>query len=266
MGLERISTVDDPRLSLYRSISDPELARSHGLFVAEGRFVVRRVLEDARYRVRSVLVNDAAYRDLSPALERLVVSPPIFLCETADFRAITGFNLHRGCVALVERPAPISVGELIATTDVLVVLDGVSNADNIGGVFRNAAAFGAGGVVLSPACADPWYRKAIRTSMAAVLRVPFAYADAWPGDLARLRQSGFTLVALTARPPAEPLNAFAVRARGSRVAIVAGAEGSGLAPEVESAADVRVRIPIAEDVDSLNVAVAVAIALYALRS
>src|SRR5437870_4956500 len=90
----------DPRLALYRGVADPELARSHGLFVAEGRFVVRRVLEDSRYRLRSVLVNDAAHRDLAPLLDRLDPSMPVFLCNTDDFASITGFNIHRGCVAL----------------------------------------------------------------------------------------------------------------------------------------------------------------------
>ena len=128
-----------------------------------------------------------------------------------------------------------------------------------------AAAFGAGAVLLSPACCDPLYRKAIRTSMAAVLRVPFARLDAWPHGLVCLREAGFTIVALTPRAPARSLEEFSARPRPERIALVVGTEGEGLSPALEEIADVRVRIPIADDVDSLNVAVAAGIALYALR-
>lgn len=262
---ERFTRLDDPRIALYRGVRDPDLARTHGLFVAEGRLVVRRVLEDTRYRVRSVLLNDAAHGDLAPVLGRHDPAVPIFLCDTDDFASITGVDIHRGCLALVERPAPSAAADLIATARSLVVLDGVANADNVGGVFRNAAAFDAGGVLLSPTCCDPLYRKAVRTSMGAVLRVPFAYVDAWPADLVQVRAQGFTLIALTPREPSETLERLAARGPGSRVALLVGAEGSGLTPAVEAAADIRVRIPVSREVDSLNLAVAVGIALYRLR-
>jgi tRNA G18 (ribose-2'-O)-methylase SpoU len=155
---------------------------------------------------------------------------------------------------------------VIASAQTMIVLEGVSNADNVGGVFRNAAAFGAGGVLLSPTCCDPLYRKAIRTSMGSSLRVPFTRAgdQDWPGVLTRVRAAGFTIVALTPREPAETLDAFAARPRASRVALMVGTEGAGLTPAVEATADHRVRIPIGDRVDSLNLAVAVGIALYAL--
>ena len=143
-----------------------------------------------------------------------------------------------------------------------MILEGVSNADNVGGVFRNAAAFGAS-VLLSPACCDPLYRKAIRTSMGAVLRVPFARLDEWPSALAEVRAAGFTMAALTLREPAETLAMFARRPRAGRLAWLVGTEGAGLSDAVEAAADHRVRIPISRAVDSLNLAVAVGIALHA---
>ena len=264
--IDRVTHLSDPRLALYRGVRDPELARARGLFVAEGRLVVRRVLEDPRYHVRSLLLNDAAHGELESALGRLDPSVPVFLCGSDDFLAITGYDIHRGCLALVERPAPVAAADLIATARSLIVVDGVANPDNIGSVFRNAAAFGTGGILLSPTCCDPWYRKAIRTSMGAVLRVPFAYVDAWPADVDRVRAQGFTLVALTPREPSEALEAVAGRNLGSRVALIVGAEGSGLTPAVEAAAELRVRIPISDAVDSLNLAVAVGIALYALRA
>ena len=177
---------DDPRVAAYRGVRDGELLRSRGLFVAEGRHIVRRVVEDGRYRVRvrarercSVARSRAGARDARRGA-----------CRSWSARAegrssaIAGYDVHRGCLALVHRPPPVSVDVLVAhASTLLVVLEGVSNADNVGGVFRNAAAFGAGGVLLSPTCCDPLYRKAIRTSMGATLRVPFARvgADDWPG-------------------------------------------------------------------------------------
>jgi tRNA G18 (ribose-2'-O)-methylase SpoU len=131
-------------------------------------------------------------------------------------------------------------------------------------VFRNAAAFGAGGVILSPQCCDPLYRKAIRTSMAATLRVPFVRAETWPVPLEQCRAAGFTIAALTPRSPSMTLDTFVERRAGRRVALVLGTEGAGLSDAVEHTADVRVRIPIRREVDSLNLAVACGIALSRL--
>src|SRR5438445_12999826 len=114
-SIERISDSADPRVASYRGLSDPALARSQGLFVAEGRFVVRRVIDDARLPIRSLLVNEAALRDLGPLVDTIDGRAPIYLCETADFLGITGFPIHRGCLALVERPAALSIGSLLAT-------------------------------------------------------------------------------------------------------------------------------------------------------
>ena len=265
MAPHRVSP-DDPQLALYRGVADPNLARSHNVFVAEGRLVVRRVLEGPQHGVRSLLLNDAAHRDLEPLLTQLEPSVAVFICAAEDFRTITGFHIHRGCLALVERPRPRSVEEVIASARRVVVLDGVANADNVGGIFRNAAAFGADAVVLSPDSCDPLYRKALRTSMAAVLRVPFARSGEWPADLGRLRDAGFTIVALTPDAAAEPIDAFASRARDTKLALALGAEGAGLSAATMAAADANVRIPITGDVDSLNVAVAAGIALFALKS
>jgi len=262
----RTTNPGDPALELYRGVSDPELARSHGVFVAEGRFVVRRVLEDSRYRVRSLLLNDAAHRELETSLAPFDSSIPVFVIATGDFQAITGVNIHRGCLALVERPPLKSVEEVISGASRVIVLDGVANADNVGGVFRNAAAFAADAVLLSHDSCDPLYRKAIRTSMAAVLRVPFARCGEWPTDLERIRAAGFTLVALTPDAGAEPIDAFARRGASMRLALAFGAEGSGLAPAVAAVADAFVRIPMTDQVDSLNVAVAAGIALHRLTS
>ena len=254
--------IDDPRLALYRGIGDAELMREHGLFVAEGRLVVRRVLEDRRFRVRSCLLNEAARAALGDALAHLTPDVPVFVRDTSHFEGLTGFHIHRGCLALVERPAPLALADAVAGARTVVVLEGVTDADNVGSIFRNAAALGGDAVVLSPACCDPLYRKAIRTSMGAVLHVPFARAAEWPQALDALRQDGFVLAALTPDASAEALDAFVARTRQARVAWLAGTEGAGLTREAEARADVRVRVPMRPGVDSLNVATAVGIGLY----
>ncbi len=265
-----IATVSrgDPRAAAFGAVRDGELLRSRGLFVAEGRQVVRRVIEDGRYRVESVLLNEAAWRDLEPAMAALAPDVPIMVCAAESLEDIAGYDVHRGCLALVHRPPPASVDALAVSSTLLVVLEGVSNADNVGGVFRNAAAFGVDGVLLSPTCCDPLYRKAIRTSMAATLRVPFARAgaDDWPAALTSVKAAGFTIVALTPRQPSETLDAFNSRPRFGRIALLLGTEGAGLTPEAEAAADYRVRIPIAGGIDSLNLAVAAGIALHSLKT
>ena len=250
----------DPRLEHYRNLSDRDLLRRLGLFAAEGRLVVGRVVE-AGLPVVSLLVNAAAATAMEGAIARLPDDTPVYVCETRAFSAITGFNLHRGCLALVQRPAPLTLDDVARDASLLLALDGVTDADNVGSAFRNAAAFGAGGVVLSPTCCDPLYRKAIRTSMGAVLAVPHARSECWPDDLGRLKALGFRLVALTPRARAIDLQ---LCERGPRTAVLVGSEGPGLSDEVEAMADVSVRIPMRRDVDSLNLATAAAIALYHL--
>jgi tRNA G18 (ribose-2'-O)-methylase SpoU len=259
----RLERADDPRVREYRAVSEPELARDSGLFVAEGRLVVRRVIEDGRCRVRSLLLSEAAHRDLEPVLGRLDEDVPVYIGAARDFLTITGFDIHRGCLAMVRRPAILSAEDILDTARVVVVLEAVANADNVGGVFRTAAALGADAVLLSPSCCDPLYRKAIRTSMAATLQVPFARIADWPGGLAALGARGFTTVGLTPRAAAQPLDRFAA-SRPARIALLVGNEGTGLSREAEAAAHHLVRVPIRPDVDSLNLVVATGIVLSRL--
>jgi tRNA G18 (ribose-2'-O)-methylase SpoU len=269
MPIERLTSSFDPRVADYRHVAEADLVKARGLFVAEGRLVVTRLIEDG-HRFRSVLVTDTAYRSLEAALAGLAEHVPVYICETTALVEISGYNIHRGCLALVERPAAPTLSSLLAEVTqtrkrrtIVVILEGVANADNVGGVFRNAAAFSSDAVLLSPTCCDPLYRKAIRTSMAATLRVPFARMEKWPHDLGQLRDSGFTIAALTPREPSVTLGGFSTTLP-DRLALLVGTEGLGLTTEAEAAADVRVRIPIAPEVDSLNVAVAVGIALHRL--
>lgn len=255
-----LDAADDPWLDDYRNVPDADLLHRRGLFVAEGRLVVARLLDQPGIAVRSVLVSAAA-RDAMASVWDARPDVPVFVVPVAVVQAITGFNLHRGCLALAERPAPRPWEVVAADARRLVVLERVANADNVGGVFRNAAAFAAGGVLLDEACTDPLYRKAIRTSVGTALQVPFARLTPWPGALAALRAAGWTLVALT---PAGGVTIadVATRYASSRLALVFGHEGDGLSTAAMAGCDVAARIPMAAGVDSLNVATACAIALY----
>lgn len=256
-----IDDAADPRIADYRNLSDAELLRSRGAFIAEGRLVVRRLLTESSYRVRSVLVTPAARTSLDDVLAASTV--PAFVCPLRLLEQITGFNIHRGCLAVGERPAFVDPGTFVAGAGPILVLEGVGNPDNVGLIFRNAAAFGAAAVVLDPGCCDPLYRKAIRTSMGAALTIPFASNIILAAFVERLSASGWTVLALT--PDASATDIDSVRSeRHPRIALVFGSEGFGLSAPALAKADRRVRIPIQRGADSLNVAVAAGIALHAL--
>lgn len=264
-----IADPDDPRLAEYRGLGDGERMRARGVFVAEGRMVVQRLLEDGQYALRSLLVSPAARLALDRVLSQREIAariPSVYIAPTEAFEAITGFNFHRGCLALADRPSERTLESVVDSASLLVVLEGVTDPDNVGGVFRNAAAFSADAVLLSPTCCDPLYRKAIRTSMGATLRVSFARMPDWPGTLDQLRRTGFAIVALTPRRPSTSLDEFVAMARPDRMALVVGTEGSGLSPAVEALADYRVCIPMRSDIDSLNLSVAAGIALSGITS
>jgi len=249
----------DPRLADYRGIPDPELARAHGVFVAEGRLVVRRLL-GSRFVTRSVMVTATA---LDAVADLIDARPclPVFVVPQDMMNAIAGFNIHRGCLAIGERPAPTPWDGLARRGSTLVALERVGNADNVGATFRAAAAFGAAGVLLDAACADPLYRKAIRTSMGASLQIGFAADVPWPDTLNGLRSAGWIVVGLTLAA-AEPLAAVLTKIPGQRVVFVLGHEGDGLTDHATASCTHLARIPMSGAVDSLNVAMAAGIALY----
>jgi len=265
MNLIPVTDAGDTRLDPFRHLRDADLLRAHGLFVAEGRLVVERVLADPRFVFEALLLNRASLEALRHALPGRIGGAAVFECPTQAFESITGFNIHRGCLAVVRRLPAIPWQEAVVCARLILVLEGVTNADNVGAVFRNAAAFGAGAVLLSPTCCDPLYRKAIRTSMGHVLRVPFARVEPWPDAVIDLRTAGFTVAALSPHETAITLDAFAAAHRSEPLALLVGAEGSGLTDAAARIADLRVRIPMAPGIDSLNLAVATGIALSRLR-
>lgn len=257
-----IDEIDDPRIADYRNVPDRDLLARRRLFVAEGRLVVRRLLTASPLRTQSVMVTETARASLSDVLPG--DSPlPIYVVSQAMMNGVTGFNMHRGCLAIGERPAAADWHALAAGARRLVVLERIGDADNIGAIFRSAAAFGVSAVLLGPDCADPLYRKAIRTSMAATLTLPFATIEPWPDGLRTLRDQGCSTIALTPAPGAVPLRdvASCTLTRASW-AIVLGHEGDGLTAGALDGCEYRARIPMTSSVDSLNVATAAAIALY----
>jgi tRNA G18 (ribose-2'-O)-methylase SpoU len=263
VAIEFITDPDDERVAEYRNVPDAALLRDGGLFVAEGRLVVRRLLAGSRFATRSVLVTDAAY----VALEELLADArvPVYRVPQPLLHGITGFNIHRGCLAIGER-GPAAPWQTVAVQrHRLVLIEGVADADNIGSIFRNAAAFGVEGVLLEATSTDPLYRKAIRTSMGAALTVPFARVEPWREGLDCLRQQRITLIGLTPAASTD-IRDIASRTRGHRVALMVGHEGHGLSASALDACDHLARIPMRGAIDSLNVATAAAIALYELQA
>lgn len=272
MPIIRVTAHDDPRLADFDVVPDPVRLRESGQFVVEGRFAIETLLRERRFRVRALLLTESTHRALAADLaapDRSGVD--VFVASAAHFR-IGGYDFHRGYLALADRPSPTRLDEVLdaAPPDApLLVLERVADPDNVGSLFRNAAAFGAGALVLSPGCADPFYRKAIRTSAGATLRLPFATATDWPAALGALRDRGYIVAALT--PPrgaageaTAELDDFTARRPLRPVALVVGTEGGGLTAGALAEADTRVHIRIDPSVDSLNVATAAAIALQQL--
>ncbi len=250
----------------YRDVRDAELRDRLGLFVVEGRLGVRRLVTYSPFRPHSLFVTPTALDALGDLTSQLADETPVYVARQSLLNGVVGYNMHRGCLAAARRGEPLDAARLLCggatQRRLLLVLEDVGNPDNVGGAFRNAWAFGAGGVLLTPASADPLSRKATRVSMGGTLVVPFARcpADAAPR---RLREAGFTTLALVTDGAAPPFHEVLPRLeRARRVALFVGAEGEGLGRRTRSAVDLCARIPMAPGVDSLNLATAAGIALH----
>jgi len=262
--VEPVAQLDDPRVALYRNLRDAALRSASDVFLVEGRLNVARLIDAPRYRTRSVFVTRAALRGIERALARLDAETPVYLASQALMDQIVGYPMHRGCLAVGERGPALSLDALLASPAPpprrIAVLEDVSNPDNVGGVFRNALAFGVDAVLLTPRCADPLYRKALRVSMGAVLCVPFARTPELAPALRRLRAAGFRVLALCASRRERPLAALGPLPE--RVAWLLGAEQGGLSAAARAEADLALTIPMAPGIDSLNVATAAGIAFH----
>ena len=268
-----VSDPRDPRLTDYLSLTDVELRKSleaeHGLFVAEGEKVIRRAVA-AGYRVRSLLATEQKAAGLADLAA--VCGGPAYVLPAPVAEQLTGYHVHRGALAAMDRRPLPAVAEVLAgaagkgPASRVLVLEDIVDHGNVGGIFRCAAALGVDGVILSPRCADPLYRRAVKVAMGAVFAIPYARMADWYGGLAELRAAGFRLLALT---PDQSATAIEAASQGERVALMLGTEGDGLSSRWLHEADEPVCIPMdlsamAAGVDSLNVVAAAAIACHSL--
>lgn len=233
---------------------------AEGLFMAESLPVMDRAL-GAGYRPRSVLTEQRFCDDVSRVLARHQVTTDVLVAPAEVIETTTGFRMHRGPMAAMRRQRLPAVGAVVDSADLVVVLAGLVDHTNVGAAFRSAAALGAQAVLVTPECADPLYRRSVRVSMGAVFELPWTRVQRWWQEPAL---AGFATVALTPDPAATDLTEFAAD-RPDRVVLIVGSEGPGLSDRSLAAAQHRVRIPMAHGVDSLNVAAAVAVAVYALQ-
>lgn len=259
-----IAAPDDPRIADFVGLTDGARRMRHepaaGYFIAEGEKVIARAAA-AGYPVRSLLLSPQRLADLSPAVAAL--NCPVHVASYEVLQAITGFHVHRGALASFGRLPLRSAAEVLAGASRVVVLEAVTNHTNLGAVFRSAAALGMEAVLLSPTSCDPLYRRCVRVSMGQVFAVPYAFLDRWPQGIDDLRAAGFQVLALTPDRAATDLGELVVEPQ-DRIALVLGAEGPGLTDDVLAASDLRVRIPMAAGVDSLNVGAAAAVACWVL--
>ncbi|MFY9712431.1 MAG: RNA methyltransferase [Microbacterium sp.] len=264
MELVHVDTADDPRLDDYRSLTDVALRRivepAGGLYIAESATVIARACA-AGHRPRSVLVQERRVDDIRKFLGDAPV--PVYVVPDDVAENVTGFAVHRGAIASMHRPVLPPVSEVVKDASLVLILDDLADHTNVGAAFRAAAGLGADAVLVTPRCSDPLYRRSVRVSMGTVFQVPWTRLGEWDDAARALHASGFELAALALSDDAVTLDAYAA-ARPARVALVMGSEGHGLSPRALEVADTIVTIPMTGGVDSLNVASAAAVALWAL--
>lgn len=260
-AVQPIADPDDPRIEPYRAVRERDLVGREGLFVAEGHVVLEKAVRAAPERIVSVLVAEPRLAGLSDVLAELAPETPVYVAGQAVMDAIVGFPIHRGILAVGRRTdvSPEALLGGLPREALVVALVGIANHDNMGGIFRNAAAFGADAVLLDATCCDPLYRKAIRVSVGAALTVPFARLKSHQDMAEVLRGAGLEVVALTPRGDTD----LADLDPSARTAVLFGAEGPGLPPPVLARAR-TVRIPMSGGFDSLNVATTSGIVLHQL--
>jgi tRNA G18 (ribose-2'-O)-methylase SpoU len=265
----RITPITDlsrPELADYSGLTDVALRRKSepegGLYIAESSKVITRAL-DAGHIPRSVLLSEKWLDDIEPLVRDY--DGDIFVGESALLEKLTGFHLHRGALASMHRPPLPTVPELLAGAKRVVVLEDIVDHTNVGAIFRAVAGLGADAVLITPRCADPLYRRSVRVSMGTVLQVPWTRLPEWPEGADLLREAGFEIAALALSDDAVSLDRYAA-SPPEKVAMLFGTEGDGLSRHALEAADHVVTIPMLHGVDSLNVAAASAVVLWALRT
>ena len=266
MQIHRVNDLQSEGLADYSRLTDVALRRvsepAGGLYIAESTKVITRALA-AGHRPRSVLLQEQWLPDIEPLLADFP-DVPVFVGESALLEELTGYHLHRGALAAMHRPTLPEPAELLKDARRVVVLEDIVDHTNVGAIFRSVAGLGADAVLISPRCADPLYRRSVRVSMGTVLQVPWTRIPEWDEAAPMLHDAGFEIAALALSDEAVSLDAYAA-VPPERVALVLGSEGDGLSRRALAAADRVVTIPMLHGVDSLNVASASAVALWALR-
>ena len=268
MSVIRLESIETDDLRDYRELTDVVLRRlsepAGGLYIAESSKVIGRALA-AGHRPRSVLTIEKWLPEIEGLLaEHGADDVPIYVGDAAMLESLTGFNLHRGALASMHRPALASVEDVLAGARRVIVLEDIVDHTNVGAIFRSVAGLGADAVLVTPRCADPLYRRSVRVSMGTVLQIPWTRLPDWPAGADILKSLGFELAALALSQDAIDLDDYA-KVAPEKIALVVGTEGDGLSRAALAAADRVVTIPMMHGVDSLNVASASAVALYALR-
>jgi tRNA G18 (ribose-2'-O)-methylase SpoU len=263
--LVRLDSLDTEDVRDYRNLTDVVLRRlsepAGGLYIAESSKVIERALR-AGHRPRSVLTIEKWLPELELLLSDQDDDLPVYVGSVELLETLTGFNLHRGALASMHRPVMKSVEETVAGAARIIVLEDIVDHTNVGEIFRSVAGLGADAVLITPRCADPLYRRSVRVSMGTVLQIPWTRLPEWPEGRTVLTDLGFSLAALALAPNAVTLDEYAAAAP-DKIALVVGTEGDGLSRAALAAADTVVTIPMMHGVDSLNVASASAVALYA---
>ncbi|MEJ1180852.1 MULTISPECIES: TrmH family RNA methyltransferase [unclassified Pseudarthrobacter] len=297
MPIHYLESARDPRVSDYTQLTDVHLRKlrepAEGMYIAESSRVLRRALA-AGHRPRSFFLAEKWLADLQDVLDTYP-EVPAFIGHASLLEEITGFHLHRGAMAAMERPAPVPLAQLLSGarrvavledivdhTNVsgykvqrqetahlrgrsrIAVLENLTDHTNVGAIFRSAAAIGVDAVLVSPECADPLYRRSIRVSMGTVFQVPWTRIESWPGDLQALKEAGYFVAGMSLGEGAITLDELVAQDHPN-LALVFGTEGDGLKPETDHMLDARVTIPMMNGVDSLNVAASSAVAFYATR-
>ena len=261
----RVSEVDDPRLGDYAALTDAALRKryehQHGVLIAEGPNPVRELVASP-YPVRSFLVAEERVEAMAAVLASVRVPVPVYVVTRALLEELVRFRLHQGVLACGVRLPAATPAQVVAGRRRVLVLEGLNDHENLGTLFRTARAFGVGGVLLAPGCADPLYRRSVRVSMGHVLHVPFARVETTAAALDLLHGAGFATLALTPDTAAPPIDRLVLD--GDRTALLLGAEGPGLSASALTGTTTTVRIAMADGVDSLNVAAAGAIACHEL--
>lgn len=266
-NLIEIKDSRDPRVAAYLHVRERDLTGRDGKFIVEGKVTLEALIRRSRFNIESLFLCETRLEPLADLLRDIPEDVPVYTAPQRLMDEIAGFPIHRGVLACGVKGVPLAIDHLLAEAppSTLLVLNQISNHDNVGAAFRNAAAFGTGGVILDTESCDPLYRKSIRVSAGSALWLPFVQTGSGADHIRELKAKGYTIWAMTPRPAAAPLTSLTVP---DKLAILLGAEGPGLPDDLINAAT-PVRIPMSAGFDSVNVATAGAIALshvYSVRN